>query len=75
MKLYLLTGRCTDDGISESSGGDISLVAVSITLMCTFATVVLFRLRNRVNGHVTVGEQDFLFYKHNVFKSICARNS
>ncbi|XP_066914671.1 patched domain-containing protein 3-like [Clytia hemisphaerica] len=55
MKLYLLTGRSTDDGISESSGGDISLVAVSITLMCTFATVVLFRLRNRVNGHVTVG--------------------
>ena len=55
MKLYLLTGRSTDESISESSGGDISLVAASIALMCTFSTVVLVGLRDHVSGHVTAG--------------------
>lgn len=55
MKLYLLTGYSTDESISESSGGDISLVAASIALMCTFSTVVLIGARDRVSGHVTAG--------------------
>ena len=59
MKLYLLTGQSTDESISESSGGDISLVAASITLMCTFSTVVLIGMKDRVSGHVTSGNHDY----------------
>lgn len=45
-----------DSSIAESSGGDITLVAASIALMCTFSTVVLIALRDRVSGHVTAGK-------------------
>ena len=60
MVLEYFTGRSIDDSISESSGGDISLVAAAITLMCVFTTVVLLRVRDPVGGHFWTGKLIFI---------------
>ena len=59
MVLEYFTGRSIDDSISESSGGDISLVTAAITLMCVFTTVVLLRVRDPVGGHFWTGKFTF----------------
>ena len=73
MVLEYFTGRSIDDSISESSGGDISLVAAAITLMCVFTTIVLLRIRDPVGGHFWTGKlafNHFAFEKVN-FENVC----
>lgn len=55
MSIYIRTIRSIDDELSESSGGDIKYIAVSISLMCVFTTFALSKFRDVVGGHFLVG--------------------
>ena len=56
MVLFLNAGKSLDDSVNKSSGGDISLVAISITLMCIFTTFSLSSCRDMVGGHLVSGK-------------------
>ena len=59
-KLYYFAPRSVDDSITESTTGDIKLIVITFTLMCTFTCFALGRLRNKVKGHVLVANAGIL---------------
>ena len=50
-EVHYSSERSLDDAIAESSGSDVSLVAITFTLMITFACVILGKYLNPLTGH------------------------
>ena len=50
-EVHYSSERSLDDAIAESSGSDVSLVAITFTIMITFACVVLGKYLNPLTGH------------------------
>ena len=50
-ELHYSSERSLDDAIAESSGSDVSLVAITFTFMITFACVILGKYLNPLTGH------------------------
>ena len=50
-EVHYSSERSLDDAIAESSGSDITLVAITFSLMCTFACVMLGKFLNPLTGH------------------------
>ena len=57
MDIFIRLSRSVDDGIADSTNGDIMLIAISIALMLVFTLLILIRLRKKVNGHVLIGKE------------------
>ena len=53
--IYFFTFKSIDDSINESTGGDVFLIIITFTIMCTFSSVSLGRFRNQVTGHGLAG--------------------
>ena len=58
--LFYFALRSIDDDISKSTVGDIKLMIITITLMCTFTCFILLSFRNRVKGHAMVANTGIL---------------
>ena len=50
-EVHYSSERSLDDAIAESSGSDVTLVAITFSLMCTFACVMLGKFLNPLTGH------------------------
>eukprot|EP00795_Rhopilema_esculentum_P017764 gene17764-9437_t len=53
--IYYFTFKSIDDSINESTSGDIVLITITFTIMCSFTCMSLGRFRNRVTGHGLAG--------------------
>ncbi|PFX34181.1 Patched domain-containing protein 3 [Stylophora pistillata] len=50
-EVHYSSERSLDDAIAESSGSDVSLVAITFTLMVSFACLMLAKFLNPLTGH------------------------
>eukprot|EP00795_Rhopilema_esculentum_P017761 gene17761-9433_t len=53
--ILFFTLKSIDDSVNDSASGDILLITITFTIMCSFTCFALGRYRNRVTGHGLAG--------------------